>query len=160
MTKYIFYCNYCYLRSLYNLNPAYVSHHICTSINADDKWFTNPFLMLICRLCSTLECSTPWLLSPSPMSTHFRIPKLFVSDNCILGSTKFLTFSERLRQSMWPFFKFVQQRKITPLSPKLYQIVSKSRGYLKYILRKDYFSLFIQSSEAPKLVITMKLLTS
>lgn len=55
------------------------------------------------------------------MSTHFRIPKLFVSDNCILGSTKFLTFSERLRQSMRPFFKCVQQRKITPLSPKLYQ---------------------------------------
>ena len=58
------YCNCCYLRCLYNLNPAYFSHHMCTFINADDKWFTNPFLMLFCRLCSTLERSTPWLQCP------------------------------------------------------------------------------------------------
>ena len=82
------------------------------------------------------------------MSTHFRIPKLFVSDNCILGSTKFLTFSERLRQSMRPFFKFVQQRKITPLSPKLYQdfdLVKKST--LSQIHSSQRLLFFVHSKQ-------------
>ena len=92
------------------------------------------------------------------MSTHFKIPKMFVSDNCIWGWAKFLTFSKRQKQSLRPFFKFVQPRKISPKSPNLYQktlILSKSRLDLKNILRKGYFSLFIQNTKITRKKLTI-----